>query len=192
MHPVAHPVARWFSSFAGLVLFVATTGLGAQGGVPVAGAPIATQGTVEQEYKAANTIIVKTIDGVEHAFRFTKNLLIHGGKNSVDGLKDLHQGTTVVVHYTVNGTDESAEEIDRIGDDGLMMTEGVVTNVDRGRKQMSVRFDNGTTETFRLTDRAAVDAGQDVDPAAAGGTRVVVYYDDENGDRVAHFFVKAP
>ena len=71
-----------------------------------------------------------------------------------------------------------------------MVTEGVVTRVDRGRRQIAIRFDNGKTETFRLTDRAAADAGKDVDQATGGGTRVIVYYSDEAGHRVAHFFKK--
>ena len=46
------------------------------------------------------------------------------------------------------------------------------------------------TESFRLTDRAAVDAGKDIDEAAAGVTRVIVYYTGEAGRKVAHFFKK--
>ena len=43
------------------------------------------------------------------------------------------------------------------------VTEGVVTHIDRGRKQITVRFDNTKTETFRLTDRAALEATKDID-----------------------------
>jgi hypothetical protein len=44
------------------------------------------------------------------------------------------------------------------------------------------------TAMWIVTDRAAIDAGKEVDPAAAGTARVVVYYADEAGQRVAHYF----
>jgi hypothetical protein len=94
----------------------------------------------------------------------------------------------VVVHYTNQGEQASAEEIDRIDDDGLRVTEGVVTRVDRRRKEIAIRYDVGKTETLRLTDRAAADAGTDITVAPAGETRVVVYYTNEAGQKVAHFF----
>jgi hypothetical protein len=75
----------------------------------------------------------------------------------------------------------AVHEIDRLGDEGLKSTEGVVMRVDRGRKQIAVKFADGKTETFRLTDRAAEDAGQ-----------VIVYHSDEGGQKVAHFFRKIP
>jgi hypothetical protein len=147
---------------------------------------------MKKVYAAANTVIVTTIDGVEHVVHFTKDLVVHGGKGTgVDALRGLREGSTVVVHYTVKGADASAQEIDRIGDEGLKVTEGVVTRVDRRRKQITIRFDNGKTEMLQLTDRAAADAGRDVDQAASGVARIIVYYSDESGQKVAHFFKKA-
>jgi hypothetical protein len=167
--------------------------IGAAQTVPVSGVTgsMALEGTVDEEYRAANTVIVKTADGVRHAFHFTKDLLVHGGKGSgVDALQGLRVGTSVVVHYTAAGDVESAQEIDRVGGEGLKMTEGMVTRVDRGQKQITVRFDNGTIETFRLTDRAAASVGKDIDRNGANGTKVVVYYTDEAGQKVAHYFKK--
>ena len=164
--------------------------LGAQSPPPVRGT-IALEGTMKKVYRAANTVIVTTIDGVDHIYHFTKDLLVHGGRApGVDVLEGLREGTTVVVHYTVEGAEESATEIDRIGDEGLKVTEGVVTRIDRRRKQITIRFDNGKTETLRLTDRAAAEAGQDVDQAETSATKVIVYYSDEGGRKVAHFFKK--
>ena len=70
------------------------------------------------------------------------------------------------------------------------MTEGVVTRIDHDRKQIRIRFDSGKTEVFRLTDRAAAEALKNVDRAGIGTTRVVIYYSDETGQKVAHFFKK--
>jgi hypothetical protein len=136
-------------------------------------------------------VIVATIDGVEHVYRFTKDVVVHGGKGTgVDALGGLREGVTVVVHYTIAGDEASATEIDRVGDEGLTITEGIVTHVDRRRKQITIHFDNGKTEALRLTDRAAAEAGPEFDRVEAGATKVVVYYRDEAGQKVAHFFKK--
>ena len=52
----------------------------AQNRPPLAGEPVATEGSSQSIYRAMNFVVVKTIDGVEHAFTFTKNLIVHGGK----------------------------------------------------------------------------------------------------------------
>jgi hypothetical protein len=177
----------------GVVLLSDPAAIEAQQPVPIQGVTgtMALDGTVEQEYTGANTVIVKTMDGVRHAFHFASDLLVHGGKGSgVDALQGLREGTTVVVHYTTSGSVESAEEIDRVGDPGLKVTEGVVTDINRGKKQITIRFDNGTHETLALTDRAAADVGKDIDPASKA-TIVVYYFDNQSGQKVAHFFRKA-
>ena len=138
-------------------------------------------------YRGANVVIVTTIDGVEHAYRFTRDLVVHGGKGT-DGsaLEGLSEGSTVVVHYSVQGTEQSAREIDVIGVDGLEIVEATVTRVDLGRGQISVRYANGKTDVFTLTDRATAEA----DAAAQAGTKVMIYYTGEHGQKVAHFFRK--
>jgi hypothetical protein len=176
---------------AGALFLAASISVNAQDPPPIQGVTgtIATEGTIKDVGEAGNTIIVGTIDGVEHVFHFTKELLVHGGKGS-DALRGLRPGSSVVVHYTVDGSSEAAHEIDSLGDGGLKSTEGVVTRVDRGRKQFVIKFADGKTETFRLTDRAAEYAGKDGDRATNGGGAVVVYYTDEGGQKVAHFFKK--
>ena len=176
-----------------IVLFAAgamSVPLVAQSPPPVQGT-VALEGTMKSFYRAANTVVVATIDGIEHVYHFTTNLVVHGGKGTgVDALAGLQEGATVVVHYTVNLNEASATEIDRIGDEGLEITEGVVTHVDRRRKQITIRFDNGKTETLGLTDRAAAEAGAELGEPGAGPTKIVVYYRDEGGQKVAHFFKK--
>ena len=180
-------LVRSLAVLVGLVTGVPIT-LNGQSPPPVQGT-IALEGTMKKVYRAANLVIVTTIDGVEHVYHFTKDLLVHGGKGAgVDALQELREGSRVVVHYTVQGAQESASEIDRIGDEGLKVTEATVTRIDRGRKQITIRFDNGTTETLRLTDRAAAEA---TDVAATGATKIIVYYSDEKGHKTAHFFKKA-
>jgi len=92
----------------------------------------------------------------------------------------------VVVHYTVEGMEQDAREIDVIGTEGLEITEGTVTRVDRGRGEIAVRYDNGRTDVFRLTERAT----QEALSAGPAGAKVTIYYSDEHGEKVAHFFKK--
>jgi hypothetical protein len=143
---------------------------------------IATEATIKDEKKAGNKIVVATEDGAEHVYDAAKDLVVHGGKNP---LADLKPGTTVVIHYTADNT---VHEIDRVGENGLSVTEGIVSNIDRGKKEITIRYDNGKTETLLLTDRAAVDAGLALRNIPAGSTRVVVYYSDAAKGKIAHYF----
>jgi hypothetical protein len=162
----------------------------AQSPPPVQGT-VALEGTMKKFYRAVNVVVVTTIDGVEHVYHFAKDLVVHGGKGTgIDALEGLREGTTVVVHYTAEGSEQAAREIDVVGVEGLEVTEGMVTRVDRGRRQITVRYDNGKREVFRLTERAAAETVQSGDRAAPTGTKVVIYYSDEHGQKVAHFFRK--
>ena len=121
--------------------------------------PIALEGTMKAFYQGANIVVVKTMDGVEHVYHFAKNLIVHGGTSpGVDALADLSEGTPVVIHPTVNDGLVSAEEIDVLGGEGLKITEGRVIHVDRRKKEITIRYGNGKTETLQLTTRAAAES----------------------------------
>jgi hypothetical protein len=187
LHRSSLPVAALVVAYLGI-----STGAVAQTPPPIGGltGTIAMDGTVDAVDAGAQTVVVKTVDGIKHLFHGTRDLLVHGG-NGANTLKDLREGTTVAVHYTLAGSEAAAEEIDRIGSDGLRMTEGVVTRVDRGRKEIVIRFDDGRSETYQLTERAAQGVGKDLDRSVSDATRIVVYYTDEAGRKVVHFFKKA-
>lgn len=154
--------------------------------------PIALEGTMKQFYHGANVVIVTTMDGVEHVYQFTKNLIVHGGKKpGVDALEGLRDGTTVVIHYSESGPNAAADEIDLLGDEGLRITEGVVTNIDRRKKEITVTYANGKTETLLMTDRAAAESGATLEKSSGEATHVVIYYVDESGHKVAHYFKKS-
>ena len=182
-------ISQWPRSIAMLIVVtLAMSGAAAAQSPPPVQGTIALEGTMKKFYRAVNVVVVTTIDGVEHVYHFAKDLVIHGGKGTgVDALEGLREGTTVVVHYTAEGSEQAAREIDVIGEQGLEVTEGMVTRVDRGRRQITVRYDNGKTEVFRLTERAAAETAQAVQPVPSG-TKVVIYYTDEHGQNVAHFF----
>ena len=96
-------------------------------------------------------------------------------------------GSRVVVHYAMNDGEKTAVEVDHIAADGLHEMKGVVTRVDRGAKQLSIRLADGSDETLQLSDRAAKDVGKDIDRAVDEST-VVVYYSEEAVGKVAHYF----
>jgi len=176
-----------FGILAGLGAWaVVGAGLAAQSPPSVTGT-VALEGTMQKFYRAANVIVVKTIDGVEHAFSFTKSLIVHGAREGEDPLAGLLEGRPVVVHYTVQGTRLSAQEIDRVGADDATITEGRVVEVNRKRRQITIRFDNGTSETLRLSERAAADSSTGIaEPGIDVQVKVLVV--DEDGQRVVHYF----
>ena len=152
-------------------------------------------GTVMKLDAGAKTVIVKIGDGSEHTFHFVKRTAVHGAQDTADAAKDsfhgLKEGSQVAVHYTTKGTEETAEEFDNIGRDGLKSTEGTVTHIDRGAKTLTVKAADGTDQVYRLTDSAAKDAGEDVEAGTEKTAKVTVYYTEEGGHKIAHFFRKA-
>lgn len=94
----------------------------------------------------------------------------------------------MAIHYTTKGTQKTVHEIDDIGKNGLKATEGTVKSIDRGAKTLTLRTADGAEETYRLADRAARDAGKDIGEGAEKSGKVIVYYSEEAGHKVAHFF----
>jgi arginine repressor len=152
----------------------------------------AVSGSVKKVDAATKTVVVKTADGTEHTFHFVERTSVHGAEASATGAKDaLHgvkEGSEVVVHYTKKGTEETAEEVDHVGKEGLKATEGTVSKIDRAGKTLVVKTADGAEDTYHLTDRAAKDAGKDIAKGAEKSAKVTVYYTEEGGRKVAHFF----
>jgi hypothetical protein len=154
----------------------------------------ATHGTISKIDKAANTVAIKTADGTEHVFHWTKDTTVHGVKAADAAAKDswrgLQEGSEVVAHSTERGGQDTAIEVDKVGDDGLHKTEGTVKEFDRASKKLVVETADGTDHAFQLTGHAAADAGKDIAADTAKGTKVVVYSTESAGKKVAHFFEK--
>jgi hypothetical protein len=145
---------------------------------------IATEETVEQTSKGGHNIFVKAAR------------LLHLNRRSTDGsdaatdevLRGLKKGTAVGVHYTSDGENLTAEQIDRLGSDGLKQMEGVIMAVNRTDRTISIKLADGTRQTLQLSDRAAGEVGQNVDRGGDSTAKVIVYFRDEAGKRVAHYF----
>ncbi len=150
---------------------------------------VATEGTIQETSEAGHTVLVKAADGIERLFHLNRRSTVHSGDAAgEEALRALKKGTPVVVHYTTDGANLTAEEIDRLGDDGLKQMQGVVTAVNRSDRKISIKLADGTRQTLRLSERAAAEAGEDIDQAGDGTVRVIVYFRDESGERVAHYF----
>lgn len=154
----------------------------------------ATHGTISKIDQATKTVVIKTADGVEHAYHWTKNTAVHGAEAAETGAKDswhgLKEGSEVVAHTTKRGGEDTAVEVDKVGDDGLQKTEGTIKQIDRGGKKLVIEGADGTEHTYQLSAHAAEDAGKGLKAGTAKGTKVVVYSTETSGKKVAHFFEK--
>ena len=133
-------------------------------------ATIALPSTIEAFWTGVNEGLEKTGDGIDY--------LSHGRSKVREGagsLKSLRPGTPVAVQYMVKGI--AAGGTSQIGQTGSNLNEGTVTKVDRDNRKVTIKFANGSTETLRSDNTAT-----------RHSSRVIVYYSDESGRRVAHFF----
>ena len=149
-------------------------------------------GTVQKIDAGAKTVVVKTASGAEETFHLARRTVVHGAEAATDGSKDalhsLKEGSEVAVHYTVEGTEKTAGEIDNIGEGGLQKAEGTFASIDRGAKTLTVKTADGTQETYHLADHAARDTGKNISAGAQKARHITVYYTEEAGQKVAHFF----
>jgi hypothetical protein len=139
-------------------------------------ATIALPSTVDAFWTGVNEGLEKAGDGVHHLVD-AKGPRVRKGAGS---LESLQPGTPVAVQYTVKGIQASADGAGQVGDDVLTANEGVVTKVDRGKKEVTVRFADGQTQKLESENSIT-----------SHSSRAIVYYRDESGRRVAHYFKPA-
>jgi hypothetical protein len=152
----------------------------------------AVEGTVKKVDSGTKTVVVKTADGTEHTVHFVKKTSVHGWDATEAGAKDgmhgVKEGGHVVVHYTVKGSEKTAQEVDHVGEGGMKVAEGTVSGIDRGAKTIAVKTADGAEATYKITEHAVVDAGKETGKGVEKASKVTVYYTEEGGKKVAHFF----
>jgi hypothetical protein len=152
----------------------------------------AVEGTVKKVDAGTKTVVVATADGTEHTVHFVKKTSVHGWDATEAGAKDgmhgVKEGSHVVVHYTAKGSEKTAQELDRIGEGGLKVTEGTVSKIDRGAKTIAVKTADGAEASYKITDHAVVDAGKETGKGVEKASKVTVYYTEEGGKKIVHFF----
>lgn len=149
-------------------------------------------GAVIDVSAATKTVTVKAADGTEHALVFAGHTTVHGakdvGKGGQDAFKGLEKGSKVVVHYTAEGGKETADEVDRLGDDGVKAVKVTAVHVGRGAKTVAVKTEDGAEETYRVTGRAAEEIGKEVAKGGKDAAKGTAYVTEEAGHKVVHFF----
>jgi hypothetical protein len=159
-------------------------------GAAVAADDVATAvvGSVKAIDKGTKTVVVKTKSGTEQTVHFTGKAIEHGavatGKGTKDAFEGLKEGDDVVIHYTVKGADKTAVEVDHVGKDGLKVSVAAVKSVDRGAKTVTVKTAEGAEETYHLTDLAVKDTAKGLKT----GGKETIYYTEDAGKKIAHFF----
>lgn len=175
-------MAQRFTFLVAAVLFCGSAPAADKGGV--------VEGDIKKLDAGAKTAVVKTADGAEHTIHFVKRTAVHGADDTAEGAKDafhgLKEGSHVAVRYTAKGTEKTGEEIDHIGRGGLKTTEATFSHVDHGAKTVAVKTADGAEETYHLSDSAAKEIGKGTKKAVKG----TVYYTEEGGRKVVHFFKK--
>lgn len=154
----------------------------------------AVHGTITKLDSSTKTMIVKTKDGTEQTVHFLGNTAVTGADRTAPGAKDafkgLSEGSEVVVHYSEKGGEKTATEVDKVGKDGLKYVDGTVTKVGKDGKTVVVKAADGTEQTFDVAGHDTLDAAKGIGKAADKTGKVTVYYSEEGGKKVAHFFEK--
>ena len=175
-------------SLLALTAFFAVTVLAADEAVS------AVHGVVTKVDAAAKTIVVKTKDGTEHTIHFVDKTAVYGAKETAKGAEDafhgVKEGSEVVAHYTVKGTEKTAVEVDDVGKDGVKTVDGTVTKVGEGGKTVTVKTADGTEHTFEVAGHGTKVAAVDTAKGTEKGAKVTVYHTESAGKKVAHFFQK--
>ncbi len=167
--------------------------------LPAFGVEHAVAGTVTKVDSKARTIVVKTADGAEEAFKFTAHTAMRaakgGGELAKKGAVDTYlvgkEGTHVVVRYTGEGAEKTATAVDDFGKDAFQTSKGTVTKADKAGRTVTVKTEDGAEETYHVAKDASVDTEHGVvkgsEYAAKEGEKVTVHYTEEAGSKVAHF-----
>jgi len=166
-----------------IVAAMLTTVVGAQSPPPVNG-PVVPDGASNTFYRGAQAVLVATIEGIQHVYEFTKDLILPGKHGGV-ALADLREGTTVVVQDSRDANAGAPEHVDPSEDVPSHVTEGTVTKVDRRHDKITVRFGEGRSSTFQVAE-----AKTQAPAAGAGPTTVVISYAGKDGPRVSRLFTK--
>ncbi|HUO35937.1 MAG TPA: hypothetical protein VMU43_13175 [Candidatus Acidoferrum sp.] len=142
-------------------------------------------GTITKVDTGAKTVAVKAKDGTIHTVKWTDDTTVTGLKGGAHGA-DLagKEGGHVIVHTTGEGADETARSFDYVGHRTVHVADVTVDDVGEGSKSVAVHTADGTKDTLHVGDHATVDTGKGIEK----GGHYTVYYTEDAGKKVAHFF----
>jgi len=182
---------KWIAAAAVLFALSASTAL-AQSGAPAASADTnSVAGDLTKVDKDGKTITVKTPDGKEEVFKVTEKTTVDGAKGVALAGKE---GGHFVVHYTEKGGEKTATGLKDAGKGTWKVTEGTVTKVGEGGKEVTVKLKDGTEKTYHLGKEATVKSGHGIEEGGKytgkAGDKVVVYTTVDPAKEVVHLFKK--
>ena len=64
----------------------------------------------------------------------------------------------------------------------------MVKGIDRGARTITLKTAAGAEEAYHLANRAARDTARTIGKGAEQSGKVTIYYSEETGHKVAHFF----
>jgi len=99
----------------------------------------------------------------------------------MEAVGNIERGMPITVQYA---PESLASTIDPIDSSGVAIAEGKVTSVDRVRGRIGVTYDDGRTDTLRVTEQAAPASGT----LEVKGKRVVVVTSNQSGQQVVQYF----
>ncbi len=151
-------------------------------------------GQVEKIDTTTKTILVKAQDGTEHTFHLVQRTAVQGEQAASSRAKDswqqLKEGTQVAVHYTSKGKDDTAEEIDHLSGEGMKSSQGELVRIDQSAKTVTIKAEDGSEHVYQLSKNAAEEANRNITETAQKTGKITVYYTEQAGHQVAHFFTK--
>ncbi|HEX3320768.1 MAG TPA: hypothetical protein VHR84_08705 [Terriglobales bacterium] len=156
----------------------------------------AVAGAITKVDKATKTFVLKAMDGTEHVFKYSEKTAVHDArsaeKEAKKGVLDSYmagkEGTHAVVHYTGDGADKTAVQVDDYGKDALKTSEGTVTKVDKTAHTISIKTKDGAEETFHYSRDVAVETEHGVMKDTKEGEKVTVHYTEKEGKKIAELF----
>jgi len=150
------------------VTVIGVAGAAAQQPPPIQGVTgtIATETSIDETTAAGHGILAKVKRVLHLNGRSTVPSGDAAGEEALSGLK---KGTRVVVSDAAKSVKEVA---------------GSVVALNLADRTISVRLSDDSIQTLRLSDEAAADA----DAVSDVGSKVIVYYRNESGQRVAKHF----
>jgi hypothetical protein len=150
---------------------------------------VATEETKKDVHEAGRGVFGKVARFLRLNRKDTVAASPEGGEDTLAGMK---AGTAVVIHTTTASETVTSEDIERLDAEGVKPMEGVVTAVNRRERTISIKLADNQRRTFRLSNRAADEVDTDIDRAAAGTARVILYVKDEAGERVVQYIKRIP
>ena len=99
----------------------------------------------------------------------------------MEAVGNIDRGMPVTVHYA---PESLASAIDPIDSTGVAVAEGRVTSVDRVHGRVGITYNDGRSETLRVSDHAASGSGT----LDVKGRRVVVTTSNKSGQQVVQYF----